>query len=632
MTPGMKARPEGTLSAGQAVPPGIRRTKLLHAWRQPAQPRPAATVLLLREHEGQLEVLMTRRSLQASFAPGAFVFPGGVVDTDDAQAVDCDPALLDHPQPDDLSSAHRDALHRIYAQTALREAWEEVRLLLAESLADREIRANGSAFSGSPGEGLQRAIAGMARFPGEGFSQALRHYGLRARIEAVRSFSHWTTDRDLPKRFDVRFLVAAAPVGQHAIADESEQFEPRWVNPAQALSRHREGVFPLLFPTIRTLEQLQGFATPDAVVAHAEQEFAQNRLWRSCPRGGLLKGQDTRYTEDEAPFAELEMRHPDGQVLHALDWQHEKAVGLLSYLYRLTAPNPGRMTGPGTNTYLLGEPGHWTVVDPGPDIDLHVERIRDFTEDRIVRILCTHSHQDHSPGAFALQAAILRHGGARVPILGRPSGASVPQDQAFVPDRTLEDGERIAILSDTHLRVIHTPGHASNHLCFLIEEDALLLSGDHIMNGSTVVINPPDGDMRAYLSALRRLETLELRYILPAHGYVLGHPAREIRKLIGHRLQREARVLESLHQLHKREAGEATRRSGQAPVEAEPGRGFAVEAIVPGAYAEVSPALYPLAARSLLAHLIKLEAEGLVHQAGSGWRLGQFTAPALQSS
>jgi len=619
--------------------PEVRRNQLLHGWRKPVDPRPAATVLLLRDREDRLEVLMTRRSTRASFAPGAFVFPGGVVDEADALAVDSDPSLLSISAPGELPGSGQAQLHRIYAQAALREAWEEVQLLLAARIhgyppflqntasvpRDSQLHAapdtRHQAESLYPAPLLQHVIANLPRHPPEGFATALARQGWYAQVEEVHSFSHWTTDRDLPKRFDVRFLVARAPEGQRPEADEGEQFEPCWVNPAEALARHARGGFALIFPTIRTLQQLERFSCVQAVLEHAEQEFAAGRLWRSCPRGGLLGGQDTRYTENEAPFAELEMTNPDGKVLHRLDWQHDEAVGLLRYLFRLTAPNPGRMTGPGTNTYLLGAPGDWTVVDPGPDIAAHVGRIRHFTGDRIAAILCTHSHQDHSPGAFTLQREIAMERGYRVPILGRPSGASVAAEQGFMPDRILEDGERLEILPDTHLRVVHTPGHASNHLCFLIEEDGLLLSGDHIMNGSTVVINPPDGDMRAYLDALVRLETLPIHYILPAHGYVLGNPAREIRKLIRHRLQREASVLGSMRKLHEAREG-----AGQAPLDPLAGAdhgeaGFPVEMIVPGAYVEVSPSLYPLAARSLLAHLIKLEADGKVHRAAEGWRL-----------
>jgi len=576
---------------------GVRANQHLRRLREPAPATPAATLLLLRDTHQGVEVLMTRRSTKASFAPGAFVFPGGVVDRADATAIGLDPELLKPQRLADcslLTQQEQADLHKIYAQAALREAWEEVHLLLVVSRQ--------SAASIDFAE-LAPLVEGLARHPPEGFDRALEGRHLRAAIETAYSFSHWTTDRDLPKRFDTRFLVARAPAGQVPIADEGEQFEPCWVRPVEALARHAAGSFYMIFPTIRTLEQLKVFDSVDEVLAHAERMFGQGMLWRTCPRGAYLKSIDVRFTEDDMPFAELELVSPDGQMFHSLDWQHEHAVGLLRYLYRYTALNPGRMTGPGTNTYLLGEEGDWTVIDPGPEHSEHVQRIRAFTKDRITRILCTHSHLDHSPAAFALQSAIREAIGVHIPILGRPSGVTVEASQRFMPDQILEDGERIRILDDVHLIAIHTPGHASNHLCFLLEEDGILLSGDHVMNGSTVVINPPDGDMSEYIASLERLERLHLNYILPAHGYVLGKPRREIRKLIEHRLSRERRVYGSLQSLFEGGSG-----------------AYSVEEIVGGAYQDVPASLHGLAARSLLAHLLKLQKDGKVIEAEGKWR------------
>lgn len=592
---------------------GVRPAQHLLPWREPAAPKPAATVLLLRDGEAGLEVLMTRRSTKASFAPGAFVFPGGVVDEADAIALHLDPNLLSSDRLANwqgLSLDEQEQLHRIYAQAALREAWEEVHLLLVRAVNEASRDVNQA--SKLDFDALDPKLGGLSRHPIEGFAQALSNRGLVADIDAVRSFSHWTTDRDLPKRFDVRFLVARAPIGQVPVADENEQFEPCWVQPAAALERHGKGLFYMIFPTIRTLKQLSHFKCVDDVFSESDRLFKQGKLWRSCPRGGFVLGKDERFTEDDMQFAELELVTPDGQLVHKLDWQHESPVGLLRYLYRYTAPNPGRMTGPGTNTYLLGQEGDWTVIDPGPAISAHVERLRSFTKDKVTRILCTHSHLDHSPAAFALQAAIEEAQGVRIPILGRASGPSIGADQAFSPDQTLEDGDRIRICDDVHLRVIHTPGHASNHLCFLLEEDGILLSGDHVMNGSTVVINPPDGDMFAYIASLERLERMHLNYILPAHGYVLGKPAQEIRKLIRHRLLRESKVFESLKRLCTDYPDQASE------------KGFTVEEIVPGAYQDVAISLHGLAARSLFAHLLKLKQDGKVFTDGKAWSVSSL--------
>jgi glyoxylase-like metal-dependent hydrolase (beta-lactamase superfamily II) len=251
---------------------------------------------------------------------------------------------------------------------------------------------------------------------------------------------------------------------------------------------------------------------------------------------------------------------------------------------RITAPNPGAMTGPGTNTYLVGE-DEIAVVDPGPALDAHVAKILECgagrSGSRIRWILTTHTHLDHSPASAALKAAT----GAQV--LGRPAPAGVSQDQNFAPDRIPADGEGIA-LGNFHLRAIHTPGHASNHLCYLLEETRMLFTGDHVMQGSTVVINPPDGDMRAYLASLEKLLAKDIAIIAPGHGYLVGAPHKEVQRLMAHRLVREAKVAAALGR-----RGEAT-----------------LEELVSEVYDDVSPKLHPVAMRSLTAHLDKLVADG----------------------
>jgi glyoxylase-like metal-dependent hydrolase (beta-lactamase superfamily II) len=238
------------------------------------------------------------------------------------------------------------------------------------------------------------------------------------------------------------------------------------------------------------------------------------------------------------------------------------------------------MTGPGTNTYLVGD-SEIAVIDPGPALDSHIAKILEAGAGRIRWILTTHTHMDHSPASAALKAAT----GAQV--LGRPAPAGASQDQAFAPDRIPADGERLT-LGNLHLRAIHTPGHASNHLCYLLEETRMLFTGDHVMQGSTVVINPPDGDMRAYLASLERLLGVDIAIIAPGHGYLVGAPHHEVKRLVAHRLAREAKVTTALGRL-----GEAT-----------------LEDLVVQVYDDVSPKLHPVAMRSLGAHLDKLVAEG----------------------
>ena len=419
--------------------------------------------------------------------------------------------------------------------------------------------------------------------------------------------AHWITDRDLPRRFDVPFLVARMPTGQEPVADESEQFEPVWVRPANALARHAAGGFFIIFPTIRTLERLQAYPTVQALLDACGVN--DEPLFTSCPRAGLLGGSESRHMEHEAPFGELALVSPDGQIVHPLDWQTERPVALLKNVQRLTAPNPGFMTGPGTNSYLVGDPatGH-IAIDPGPDEPEHLERLWRAAGGHIHAIVCTHSHPDHSPGAARLQALCTTADREKPPILGLPSATTARENSRFTPDRALADGERLVLQNPdgtTHtLLVVHTPGHAANHLCLVLEEDGLLFSGDHILNGSTTVIDPPDGNMGAYLESLDRLADLcgqhVVNFILPAHGYVLGDLRRSpnnpsapaeggaqaaIAHLKAHRLAREAKV------------------------------GRAMTALPHGthddwvklAYDDVPERLWPVAKRSLLAHVERLQ-------------------------
>src|SRR5690606_25739732 len=243
--------------------------------------------------------------------------------------------------------------------------------------------------------------------------------GLTLAAHEVFVLAHWITDRDLPRRFDVPFLVARMPEGQEPVADEAEQFEPVWVKPADALARHEAGQFFMIFPTIRTLQRLARFATTQAVFDALVDE---QPLWTSCPRAGTLAGKEARYMECDQPYGELALVCPDGQIVHPLDWQTERPVPLLRNVQRLTAPNPGVMTGPGTNSYLVGDPATgYIAIDPGPQDAQHLERLWRAAGGDIRMIVCTHSHPDHSPGAAPLQALCVQAGRTAPPILGLPS-------------------------------------------------------------------------------------------------------------------------------------------------------------------------------------------------------------------
>jgi recombination protein RecT len=533
----------------------VRPSQLLHAQREPAPLRPAATVLLLRDGPQGLEVLMTRRSTTASFAPGAYVFPGGGIDPADADA---------HAQAS--RRAGQSDLHLTQAIAAIRESFEELGVLLARGPDGR--------WADAPD------IAAMDR--SGPFAAQCRARGLQLAADQVYILAHWITDRDLPRRFDVPFLVARMPDGQTPVADEAEQFEPVWVRPADALERHEAGHFFIIFPTIRTLERLRAY--PDVQSVLSACAATEEPLWTSCPRAGHLGGQEARYMEHEAPYGELALVCPDGQIQHTLDWQTDHPVALLRNVQRLTAPNPGVMTGPGTNSYLVGDPHTgYAVIDPGPADTEHLQRLWQAAGGQIRMIVCTHSHPDHSPGAAPLQALC----GNRPPILGLASRPTARANSRFAPDRELADGERLRLSGggDSHtLRVIHTPGHAANHLCLVLEEDGLLFSGDHVLNGSTTVIDPPDGHMGDYLDSLDKLAQacdLGVEFILPAHGHVLGFARQAITSLKAHRLRREAKIAAAMQALPH----------------------GSLEQWVERAYDDVPPRLWPVAARSLQAHV-----------------------------
>ena len=257
-------------------------------------------------------------------------------------------------------------------------------------------------------------------------------------------------------------------------------------------------------------------------------------------------------------------------------------VRLAANLLRIVAPNPSPLTGPGTNTYVLGVGPAHLVIDPGPADPAHLERIVAAAGGRITQVLCTHSHSDHSPGA----AELARRTGATVH--GRPAPGDDYQDASYAPDATIDDGD-VFDVPGAVVRAVHTPGHASNHVCFLLAREGWLFTGDHLMSGSTVVILPPDGSMRLYLESLRRLRQMPLTALLPGHGAVMPGALAEIDRVIAHRLQREAKVIDAL------------RRHGP---------GATVATLVADVYTDTPVALHGLARHSLLAHLQKLAEEG----------------------
>lgn len=259
-------------------------------------------------------------------------------------------------------------------------------------------------------------------------------------------------------------------------------------------------------------------------------------------------------------------------------------------LRRIVAPNPSVMTGAGTNTYLVGKQ-EIAVIDPGPDEPSHVEAILKEGAGRIRWIVVTHTHTDHSPAALTLARACGAQLWGASPPLGDPY-----QDPSFVPQHELSDHDALQTREFT-LRAIHTPGHVGNHYCLLLEEEGLLMTGDHIMNGSTVVIVPPSGDMKDYIDSLQKLKNFPLRHLAPGHGELMPDPLTAIDAIIAHRLGRERKV------------NDALAASG----------GGSLDELLPFAYDDVPTSLHGMAKYSLLAHLLKLERDGQARRDGERW-------------
>lgn len=278
-----------------------------------------------------------------------------------------------------------------------------------------------------------------------------------------------------------------------------------------------------------------------------------------------------------------------------MDTPYAKLEQIEPGIARVLAHNPSAFTYYGTQTYLIGE-SEVAVIDPGPDLPEHLDALEAAIGGRkLVAIMCTHTHRDHSPAAGPLAkrtgAPIIGCAPLALETVGPRADAAFDGD--YSPDRALDDGEDLKIDGDP-LTAVATPGHTSNHLCFAYR--GALFSGDHVMGWSTTVVVPPDGDMAAYMASLDKLRKRDDRVYYPAHGPAVERPEQYVRHLMGHRMQREKQILKLV---------------GERPRD--------IKEIVANAYPGLDPRLIAAAGGSVYAHLLDLQRRGLVEQRENRW-------------
>ena len=559
----------------------------------PVIARPSSTIVLLRAGEGEhAEVLVLQRADRGDQNSLRWVFPGGLVDaTDDLLRVH----FHDH---DDAAASSRLGLPEgglDFWTAALRETLEEAGLLLA---LDERGEVVDAARHADALDAWRQDVHGLARGQGgAAFAALLRTHGWRLPGRSVLPIAHWITPHGMPKRFDTRFFVAAAPPRHEVRVDGVEIVDHRWVRVADlAAQRSAVGVQG---PTLAVAIELARQSGVGEMLGWAR---GLGRLETIQPRLALdANGERHPVPPSHPAYAEIGRIDPLGRGLAHSRLRPGVAVALVDdQLVRITAPNGSVMTGSGTNTYLLRAAGNdWVLIDPGPDDAAHVDALLAALRERSARlaaILVTHTHIDHSPATRALVAA------TGAPRMGRLADHRAGQDPHFAPDVTLADGERLDFGGGCVLRIIHTPGHASNHLCYLHEGQRLLFTGDHVMQGSTVIINPPDGDMAAYFASLQRVaDEAGVAYdaIAPGHGFLIEQPARALEALIAHRRKREAKVRSAL----------------------QASAALSIDELVVRVYDDVPADRHGIARRSLLAHLLHLRQQGHADESDGRWLL-----------
>jgi glyoxylase-like metal-dependent hydrolase (beta-lactamase superfamily II)/8-oxo-dGTP pyrophosphatase MutT (NUDIX family) len=479
--------------------------------RDTAEPRAAATLVILREGSGGPEVLITIRPKELRFMGGVAVFPGGAIAPEDADSRWERCSTLDRAGAG--AALEMDPEHALAAYIcAIRESFEEVRFLPASG-------GRMPPATPEPSDFLAECLAG----------------DIHLQTDRLVPAGRWVTPLGSPIRFDARFFVTEASPEWEPSPDPREVADAFWSTPADALSRWESGDLLMAPPTVEMLQR-------------------------------LVLGTDV------------------ASILMELSGQSETGAAVethSTFVRRVVAPNPGLMTGPGTNSYIVGA-GPVCVFDPAVDDEGYIDELMNIAD--IAAIVVTHRHPDHVGGVKALA----ERSGAKVRAYG-------PEDAGGVPVRPVEDGEVIEV-GGVRLRALFTPGHAPDHLCFYFEGAASLFSGDNILGFGTAVISPPEGNMKTYIASLERLRSLHISRIYPGHFPPLDGGDAIVEGYLKHRNDRNEAIVAAVG-------------SGAG----------SIEEIVAIVYADVSTELHPIAEHQVQAHLELLEEKGRLFRSGNRW-------------
>jgi len=494
-------------------------------------PKDAAVVIPLRydTDRNNPEVFWVKRSTKLAFLGGFYAFPGGQLDAHDAEA------RVEHCEDQERAAM---------ISCAARELFEETGILLARGSETLTVGQRASLLDDLESERMS-------------WSELITHYGLRLDADDFTFVGRWVTPPFAPRRFDTWFFLATCPAKQQPrVTGDSELESGEWISAREAYRKWELSEVLVPPPVLHALKTLAAGLTNDLV-----------ERFLSVPEA------------HRQPTRRIEFR-----------------PNYICFPLRTKTLPPATHT----NCYLIYTSQEILVIDPGSPYDEEQEALASCVDDlisegRTVReIVLTHVHPDHIGGVHALNGHLrAKHGGAVAIAAHRRTSESL-KGQIHV-DHFIEDGAVLELNGEPQikLRALHTPGHARGHLCFHDERTGALISGDNVVGFGSVLIDPPEGDMRAYLASLKRMRELpNLSVLFGGHGPAVANPYKKIDEYISHRLEREELILAAVRE------GATTSKE-----------------IVARVYFDVSPKAHAMAERAVIAHLEKLEADGLLSRA-----------------